>query len=1044
MTLTRLLSATLFVSFGFVFAASAKAQLPQTRLYSISPSGGARGSVVEVRLTSGADLEEIDRVVFTDGALKAEPKVDANSGEPVANTFLVTIPADAPLGVHELRCGGLWGLSNPRRFVVSDRKEVVEAEANNTVEQAMPLEVGAVVNGKMDGGADLDWFRFSGTAGQKLVFDVWAERIDSRMDAELTVFTADQGRRLAYARNTRGRDPVLIFDVPADGDYLLKLHDKTYRNGNEYVYRLEAHADPYVMITSPVAGQAGTTGTFRVYGVNLPGGTPTEELYQGVPLEVAEVKIAVPDAPDVADVDNRIAADEATADVFAWRFDGGEHPSNPVRIGWSPVPVVTEQDASIEAPQQVTLPVSISGTFGEIAEEDHYRFEAKKGELVSVTVFGQRLGLDTDPYLIVEQVTVADDGKETIKRLTAIDDTTANPLQNVFETQHDDATFLLNPPADGLYQVRLYDRYREVRGGTTLAYWLQIRPATPDFRLLAVPAAPQAGTTWPVGLRKGDTFGITILAHREDGFDGPINLRVDGLPQGMRCAGGSVGTKETTSLLVIESTAEAPADWSRIRIIGEAETGAGTVTHEARIGSVAWSTAGNVPAIARLTNGLTVSVMDEVAPFQIQTDLTRIDVCQNRQILLPVRIEKRTGFDEKVTLKVTGLPKGANIDAKDDAIDKGQTDRLLRLFVKENSPPGVYTLWLASQGQVSYSRNPEKTKRLEEEAAAKNAALEAAQKSLTEATQAKTTAAKEIDEATKLVATHTQEVTQATQAKAAAEKMVADLTKTVADQQKQAEEAQAQITTVQTSLDEARKKLEAAPEDADLKTQVAETEKMLTAAQEAHKQATDAFAKTQQQLTDAQGKVAAEAKKLETATAAKQAAETKKAAAEEAQAKATTAEQQGQAAVKAADAAKKAADKAAADAKKASAPKNINFTPPSSPLVIVVHPAPIKLTAEVPNGGKVKRGEALDVKVKITRNGDFAGPVKLTLPLPPGIAGLSANEAVVAADATEATVTISASGEATEGAIGNLVIRGIAEMEGESAVDVPITLNVGS
>ena len=50
--------------------------------------------------------------------------------------FKVTIPADAPLGIHDVRLVNKWGVSNARAFVVGDLPEVLEKEPNNDVDEA--------------------------------------------------------------------------------------------------------------------------------------------------------------------------------------------------------------------------------------------------------------------------------------------------------------------------------------------------------------------------------------------------------------------------------------------------------------------------------------------------------------------------------------------------------------------------------------------------------------------------------------------------------------------------------------------------------------------------------------------------------------------------------------------------------------------------------------------------------------------------------------------------------------------------------------------
>ncbi|MFK7779170.1 MAG: hypothetical protein QM501_13775, partial [Gimesia sp.] len=122
--------------------------------------------------------------------------------------------------------------------------------------------------------------------------------------------------------------------------------------------------------------------------------------------------------------------------------------------------------------------------------------------------------------------------------------------------------------------------------------------------------------------------------------------------------------------------------------------------------------------------------------------------------------------------------------------------------------------------------------------------------------------------------------------------------------------------------------------------------------------------------------------------------------------------------------------------------KTVKVYAPSTPLVIRVRPAPITMTLAVPGGGALKKGAAIDVKATIKRVNGFKGPVELTLPLPPGVKGITAVAVQIPADKITATIQIKASPEATEGDLANLVVQAKAKFQGEALVDATIKLKV--
>ena len=438
----------------------------------------------------------------------------------------------------------------------------------------------------------------------------------------------------------------------------------------------------------------------------------------------------------------------------------------------------------------------------------------------------------------------------------------------------------------------------------------------------------------------------------------------------------------------------------------------------ARVGTIVINGAQNNSAVSRLARTLVVSVMKEKAPFQVQTpdNVVRVDANRLRQILVPVKLAKRNGFNNNVTLTWVGQPK--NVQVANKPINKGKDSELLRIFLPANAPIGTYALYLRAQGQVSYSRNPFRVERAKAAQAKANEAVKVAAAELKTANAAKTKSDKTAADTKKAADT-------AQAADTVAKKKAADTAKAAADTKKAADEAGKKLTAAQ----EAAKK---AADDAAKKK-----------AADAVKAATAAKAKADKAAADAAK--AAAAAKTAAATAAKKAADTKKAAADAAAAKVKSDASAKKATDKdkAVKATKAAADKEVTAANNAAKAKNVNAFPPSAPIIVSIRNNPATLKADVPGGGNLKRGAKLAVKVTVTRTNGFTGPVTLTLPLPPGITDLKAAAVTIAADKTEGVLSIAAGPKATEGGLANMVVRAKMQYDGrEALVDQPITIKV--
>lgn len=1176
-----------------LMVSTAEAQLPQTRLYSVFPPGMQVGATTEMTVAGGEDLDELKALHFSHAGITAVQKTQMVDGQPkpVDNVFVVSSAANVPPGVYEVVAEGRFGASNPRRFSVGTRAEAIEAEPNNDAATATALTVNSVVNARMDGATDIDWFKFTAEAGQRLVIECAAFTIDSRMSATLELYDAG-GRRVRHARSTRISDAALTFDVPASGEYRLKVFDYTFRGGSEYFYRLSVHTGPRIAFSLPAAGLPGSSSPYTLYGYNLPGGTRTEVVLDGVALESLTTHIALPADPDLLDVDTYSSSVAADVDSLAFRLPSPLGPSNAVRIGLAAAPVVVEQEPNNEPAQSqlVTTPVEVNGQFAAKGDVDTFAFPLKSGEVVCIEAFAERIGSSADPFLIVEQVTKDANGAETVSRLTAQDDIATNLYQNVFDTQTDDAYFRLQAPADATYRVSVRHRAWETEGSPSLVYRLAIRRETPDFRVVAVPLSPTPGQPFPIGLRQGDHFAVNLLAFRRDGFNGPIQVTAANLPPGIRTEGAVIGPGQTTATLAFAAAADAPAGAHAIRLVatttipdaaavaaadaakaaasaaaaavaplksalelatsnvqlttaardaaqaaaaakpddqtlaqaaqlsqqaldaataaqqqaaaaladGEkqaaealaaqqraqqtAEAQARTLAHTVRSGMVVWP--GNGPALSRVASAICVSVMPEVAAYEVKTNVARVVLHQGGQALIPATIEKRNGFDAEVALNFAGLPNNTNIDVANSKFAPGETSKLLRVFAKENAVPGTYMVWLATQGQVAYSRNPERAARLKTEFEAIAAQAKAAADAVAAATAAKgdavtkataaaealTKAQAEKAAADAAAATAAAALKQAADAKAAGEKQLADAqaAQTRADQsltmsQQVLANAEKVVAMAEELVKAAQTALDADPNNDALKQQKADSDAALAAAQKARESSQAGVTGTEQAVATAKTQVeqftvaVADADKSVTAATegvkqadavVAQAAEALAAAAAASseaaavQAAAEKAEQDATASSAALEARRLAAEKAANDAAAAAAPQNKNFTPPSAPILIEVRAAPVKLAVNVPDGGNLKRGASAQIKVTVTRQNGFAGPVTLSLPLQPGASGLSSDAPTIAADQTEGVLTVTAAADAPVGAIANLVVQGTMEFAGTATVDAPVAITV--
>ena len=1003
----------------FLAATPATAQLPQTRITSVFPPGGQQGVAVDVAVGGGTDLDELDQMIFSHPGIVAVQKKDAN-GNPVANTFTVTVAADVTPGLYDVRVKGLFGVSNPRVFRVDGVPEIAEIEPNNLVAQATPVAFGSVVNARANGGTDVDFFKVPFAAGQTLVIRSEAARLGSPMQPMMQLFNA-AGRRVAESRRVSLQEASIVYTATQAEEMVLRVQDVVYGGGDQFVYRLAFDSRPMVDWISPSFVVAGSPTTVTVFGRHLADAEKTDKVLGGHPVFKKQMTITPAAATPVG-----ASATAAFADSFWWNAVEG----NLVRVGQSTLASISE---AAETPDQVTtLPFDAAGSFGEKSDEDIFRFDAKKGEAWVIEVFAQRLGSIADPLLMVERVVTAADGTVTYPRLATEDDDKQNPGGVDLPTIGDDPSFRLDVPEDGTYRIRLKDRYADTRGDARLTYRLSVRKPTPDFSLVVLDAFPSADGKAPVtsgaaSLRKGGSYEMTVYAYRRDGHNDAIQLTGENLPAGIVCRPTVIGPGQVLAKLVLTAAPDAAEQLSPIRIVGKSGAAEAQLSRDAKVATLVHDAINGLPRTARLSESLVAGVMKDEQPFSIIVDPVTVDFSQDQQLLIPIKLVKRGGFDAKVDLSFYGLP--GEVDAPPVAIEPGKDSVVARIYFKEKAPVSTSTILVQGTSAVPYRRNPWLAERAKVKVTEAEATVAARQ-----ATVTKNDA--DLKTAQQVVVTVTEQVKKIGEELAAyatqQQKLRDDFSKAVAEQKTSIEslvKVQAQLATVKTeaastpdqfnaaiqavkeasvAADEAAKKLAALSNSAaELAKQVAATKEMEATKLKEKTTAEEEVVKRTKEVETAQAALTAAQKEVETATAAKTAAD--------------------------------AALKAAEDATK---PNPVNVRAISEPLVLTIHAGPAKLAAAIPDGA-IKRGAAVPVKVTVTRKNNFAGVMKLSLVLPDGVVGLTADPVDVAADAAEGTLTITAAADAPVGDLANVVIRATGDFNGRAAsTDVPVAVKV--
>ncbi len=469
----------------------------------------------------------------------------------------ITVAPDAKPGRREIRVITKRGISNPLPFYVGQvpevarkpmktcqlpllGKEYLAQRKRPPEEEELRITLPCTMNGQVAPG-EVDRYRFQASKGQRLVISAKArelvpyvaDAVPGWFQAVLKLCDAN-GKELAYNDDFRfNPDPLIYFEVPEDGEYVLTINEALFRGRESFVYRITASELPFVTSVFPLGGRVGEPVKIEMNGWNLEKATlssPPQDARPGSHLIAAT---------------------------------NGKFVSNYVPFALDTLPECLEKEPNDEPSkaQKVQLPIIVNGHIDRPGDWDVFEVEGKAGETIVAEVYARRLGSPLDSFL---KVTGAD-GK-----IIALNDDHYDAASGL-NTDHADSYLMVKLPADGKYFIHLGDTRRQA--GKEYAYRLRISHPIPDFALRLIP--PQ------ICIPSKGSAAVTVYAIRKDGFDGPIKLSFKDLPQGLQSPGATLAAKQEVVGLAVKTSLTAMENPVNLTIVGTAKIGEREVVHEA-------------------------------------------------------------------------------------------------------------------------------------------------------------------------------------------------------------------------------------------------------------------------------------------------------------------------------------------------------------------------------------------------------------------------------------------------------------------------------
>jgi WD40 repeat protein len=226
-----------------------------------------------------------------------------------------------------------------------------------------------------------------------------------------------------------------------------------------------------------------------------------------------------------------------------------------------------------------------------------------------------------------------------------------------------DSKLTFDPPADGEYLVRVSD-VRGV-GGPQTGYHLAVRRPKPDFRLSLSTENPN--------VPRGGATVVTVNATRIDGFEGPIDVSVEGLPPGVTAAATRIEPEVYAAELLVMADASAPAfspaTWNVSGVAASAGSAGETISHTIDPGG---------------PNGGWITVTPE-PNLKVDFRPRKLVIRPGERVEMRLSVERGPAFEGRVPIDVRNLPRGVrveNIGLNGVLVTEKQTERSIVVYAE--------------------------------------------------------------------------------------------------------------------------------------------------------------------------------------------------------------------------------------------------------------------------------------------------------------------------------------------------------------------------
>lgn len=267
-----------------------------------------------------------------------------------------------------------------------------------------------------------------------------------------------------------------------------------------------------------------------------------------------------------------------------------------------------------------------------------------------------------------------------------------------------DSRLHFTAPADSEYLLRIRD-VRDI-DGESFSYRLTAREPAPDFDVTFDPKL--------INIPQGGRVSLLVTATHQDGFEGPIEVELRNLPEGITATAGLIPSGADTATILLAAREDTSLEKQEVALkstfLSSSNGNGEPATWKVQgLGAIKLLARANIESREVVREGdpeepVSVIALAPKPDLVVKTDVDTVELTAGKSTTLTVQIERHNGFTGRVPISVLNMPHGVRVDdigLNGIMVTEEETSRTFHLVAESWVAPTTQPLLVVGRVEVN-------------------------------------------------------------------------------------------------------------------------------------------------------------------------------------------------------------------------------------------------------------------------------------------------------------------------------------------------------